>query len=56
MELILETGSTVVRAGDVVVQRGTPHAWRVVGDQPCTFVSILSGAVNSPVAPERLLK
>jgi quercetin dioxygenase-like cupin family protein len=55
MELVLETGSTIVRAGDVVIQRGTPHAWRVVGDQPCTFVSILADAVNSPVSKERLL-
>ncbi len=56
MELILETGSTVVRAGDVVIQRGTPHAWKVVGDQPCTFVSILADAVNSPVPHELLMK
>jgi len=27
MELVLETDSTVVRAGDLVIQRGTPHAW-----------------------------
>ena len=53
MELVLETGSTVVRAGDAVIQRGTPHAWKVVGDEPCVFVSILADAVNSPVAPER---
>ena len=53
MELVLETGSTVVRAGDVVIQRGTPHAWKVVGDEPCVFVSILADAVNSPVAFER---
>jgi hypothetical protein len=26
-----------VRAGEVVVQRGTPHRWRVVGDEPCTY-------------------
>jgi uncharacterized cupin superfamily protein len=25
--LILDEGETVVRAGDVVVQRGTSHAW-----------------------------
>lgn len=33
----LETAELVLRAGDVVVQRGTPHRWRVHGDQPCTY-------------------
>jgi quercetin dioxygenase-like cupin family protein len=56
MELLLDTGSTVVRAGDVVIQRGTPHAWKTVGDEPCVFVSVLADAVNSPVPPEGLLK
>jgi len=56
MELVLDTGSTVVRAGDVVIQRGTPHAWKTVGDEPCVFVSVLADAVGSPVPPEKLLK
>jgi quercetin dioxygenase-like cupin family protein len=56
MELVMESGSTVVRAGDVVVQRGTPHAWRVVGDEPCVFVAVLVDALGSPVAPERLMR
>jgi quercetin dioxygenase-like cupin family protein len=55
MELVLETGSTIVRAGDVVIQRGTPHAWRPVGDEPCTFVSILVDATGSPVRRDLLL-
>lgn len=53
MELVMETGSTVVRPGEVIVQRGTPHAWKVVGDQPCVFVSIQADAANSPVAPDK---
>jgi imidazolonepropionase-like amidohydrolase/quercetin dioxygenase-like cupin family protein len=56
MELVLDTESTVVRAGDVVIQRGTPHAWKTVGDEPCVFVSVLADAVGSPVPPEKLLK
>jgi len=56
MELVMEGGSTIVRAGDVVVQRGTPHAWKVVGDEPCVFVSVLADAVNSPVSPDRLTR
>jgi quercetin dioxygenase-like cupin family protein len=56
MELVMESGSTVVRAGDVVVQRGTPHAWKVVGEEPCVFVSILADARNSPVDAARLMR
>jgi quercetin dioxygenase-like cupin family protein len=45
LELILEDGSTVLKPGDCVVQRGTNHAWRVVGEQPCTFAGVLISAV-----------
>ena len=44
LELILEDGSTVLSSGDTLVQRGTNHAWRVVGDEPCTFISVLLSA------------
>ncbi|HEV8296549.1 MAG TPA: cupin domain-containing protein [Acidimicrobiales bacterium] len=27
--------------GDVVIQRGTWHAWRALGDQPCTFSAVM---------------
>ena len=56
MELEMETGATVVRSGDVVIQRGTPHAWKVVGDEPCVFVSILVDATHSPVPPEQRMR
>ncbi len=45
LELILEDDSTVLVPGDSVVQRGTNHAWRVVGDEPCTFTAVLLSAV-----------
>ena len=35
---------TTVRAGDVVVQNGTRHAWRNDGTEPCTFVGVAVGA------------
>lgn len=44
IELILEGGSTILKPGDTVVQRGTQHGWRVVGDEPCTFVGVLLDA------------
>jgi quercetin dioxygenase-like cupin family protein len=44
LELILDDGSKVLNAGDVAIQRGTAHAWRVVGSEPCTFVGIMLDA------------
>lgn len=40
MELLVEEGSAKLGPGDCVVQRGTRHAWRVVGDEPCTFAAV----------------
>lgn len=44
LELILDTGSTILEAGDVLVQRGTAHGWRVVGTEPCTWVVVMIDA------------
>jgi quercetin dioxygenase-like cupin family protein len=35
---------TVLRAGDVVVQNGTRHAWRNHGTEPCVIVGVAVGA------------
>ncbi len=44
-ELELDGGETVtIRAGDVVIQRGTNHVWHNTSDQPCRFVWILLDA------------
>ncbi|HEX4016733.1 MAG TPA: cupin domain-containing protein [Frankiaceae bacterium] len=55
----LDDGEYPLGAGAAVIQRGTSHRWRVVGDQPCTFLSVLIGpdpAAGPPVpqviAPE----
>ncbi len=50
VELILETESVVLRAGDVVVQRGTVHGWRVIGRAPCTLGMLLLDAVRQSTA------
>jgi len=44
LELIVEDGSAVLGPGDCIVQRGTSHAWRVVGTEPCTFAGVLLSA------------
>jgi hypothetical protein len=41
MELIIETGSTILRSGNCVIQRATIHGWRVHGDQPCVSATVL---------------
>lgn len=46
VELQLEAGSTVLRPGDVVVQRGTRHTWKVVSDEPCVMFGILLDATG----------
>ncbi|GAB3431014.1 cupin domain-containing protein [Flindersiella endophytica] len=56
-EATLELGNgeqTVVRAGDVVVQNGTRHAWRNHGTEPCTIVGVAVGADRvRPDVPSR---
>ena|SRR5579864_4177142 len=41
---ITETGETLLRAGDVLVDRGIMHAWRNDSDQPCRIVNVLCPA------------
>ena len=36
-----ETGETLLRAGDVLVDRGNMHGWRNDGDVPCRIVSVV---------------
>lgn len=46
LELGLEAGKTILEAGDFVVQRNTPHSWRVVGEEPCTVAFVLIDGKN----------
>jgi mannose-6-phosphate isomerase-like protein (cupin superfamily) len=39
--LVLDRQETLLRAGDVVIQRGTNHAWANRSDAPCTMAFIL---------------
>lgn len=46
VELELDSGEkTVLRAGDICVQRGTMHLWRAVGEEPCRIAFILTEAL-----------
>lgn len=45
VELELDCGDkTVLRSGDICVQRGTMHLWRTIGDKPCRIAFILTEA------------
>ena len=45
-DMRLDGGTTVKRlkAGDVIIQRGTNHAWQPVGDEPCRLLFVLIDA------------
>ena len=46
-ECVMETDNgdaVTVRAGDVVIQRGTNHVWHNVSDAPCRFAWVLIDA------------
>ena len=43
---IVETGETLVKAGDTVVHRGTWHAWRNRSDSPCTVAALHISAIR----------
>ena len=41
---IVDSGETLLRAGDVFVQRGTNHSWSVRGSEPCIIGVVLVDA------------
>lgn len=41
IELELDDGCVQLGPGDCVVQRGTRHRWRVLGDRPCTYSAVM---------------
>lgn len=41
---IMDKGETLLKQGDILVQRGTNHSWSVRSDEPCIVAAILVGA------------
>ncbi len=41
---VMQTGEKLLRAGDVLVQRGTNHSWSVRGNEPCIVAAVLVSA------------
>jgi hypothetical protein len=51
---IMEKGEKLLRAGDVLVQRGTNHSWSVRGNEPCIVAAVLVSA--KPVVTKKARK
>lgn len=43
--LVTQTGETLLRAGDVLVDRGIVHAWRNDGVETCRILSVMCPAI-----------
>ncbi len=41
---VLDTGEVCLKAGDVMIQRGTNHSWSVRTDEPCLLAAVLVNA------------
>jgi len=41
---IMDEGETLLRAGDILIQRGTNHSWSVRGTEPCIIAAVLVSA------------
>ena len=48
--LLLDAGETTLRAGDLVVQRNTNHAWHNLTDSPVEFWGVMV-SLAAPAAP-----
>lgn len=44
--VVLEDGEVDLRPGDVLIQRGTVHAWSNRGEEPCIMLGVLVDAVS----------
>ena len=53
MTLILDKGETLLRERDVVIQRGTNHAWANRSGKPCRMLFILVDGRFEPGIPAR---
>lgn len=51
---IMDKGETLLRAGDVLVQRGTNHSWSVRSKEPCIIAAVLINA--KPLASRKTKK
>jgi len=48
---IMDKGETLLKPGDILVQRGTNHSWSVRGSEPCIIAAVLVNA--APIGAKR---
>ena len=41
---VMDQGETLLKAGDVLIQRGTNHSWHNRSDEPCVIAAVLVSA------------
>jgi hypothetical protein len=41
---VMDKGETLLRQGDILIQRGTNHSWHNRSDQPCVIAAVLVSA------------
>ncbi len=46
--MLLDEGEVHLKAGDILIQRGTNHAWVNRGDRPCRIAFVMVDAVDYP--------
>ena len=51
---IMETGEKLLKAGDILIQRGTNHSWSVRTSEPCIIAAVLVNA--KPLAKKKARK
>jgi mannose-6-phosphate isomerase-like protein (cupin superfamily) len=48
MWMVMEKGEVLLRPGNCIVRRGTNHAWKNKGDNPCLLAAVLIDAHSAP--------
>ncbi|MEP3278267.1 MAG: cupin domain-containing protein [Stappiaceae bacterium] len=51
---VTDREETLLRAGDVLIQRGTAHTWHNRSQTPCVFASVMVSAEPHPLFAPRL--
>ena len=52
IDMLLDEGAVHLRAGDILVQQGTNHAWVNRSGRPCSIAFVLIDAAGSALVPD----
>jgi mannose-6-phosphate isomerase-like protein (cupin superfamily) len=51
IDMLLDDSEVHLKAGDILVQQGTNHAWVNRGQRPCKIAFVLIDAAGAPIVP-----